>query len=524
MLATPTPDNARPIVVVADDDHGSRLAVAGVLESLATVVAFESGNAALKHLLDHPSCAAVILDIHMGELGGFEIARLLRQRQRTKDIPIIFLTGAQDSAVEGYSTGAFDFIIKPFDPDALRGKVAALVELYAQRRRVERDRDASMKREQAARAETAAQQKYLHDFLGQVAGPVARLRGPEHLFEFANAEYIATIVHKDPTGKPLTEALSKPSVRALLPILDAVYRTGVAATASEIAVPIAAGEVEPRKRYFNFVYQPIRAVDGHIEGILLQGTNVTDLVVARQEVEALSLRLSASAEEAKQLTTLQQQLLAIVGHDLRNPLHAIVANARLLQLKPDDASVAAIAVPRIARSALRMNQLISELFDFTQARLTGGIKIARETCNVSELCKQVVDELAAVHPGRVITVEASPEISGEWDGGRLQQVISNLVANGLQYSPPDSPLVVKLEDRPSEILIRVRNEGAPIPAALLGNLFEPFKRGQLEPRSGNMGLGLYIVDQVVRAHGGTVEVSSTQANGTTFTVHLPRAT
>lgn len=520
--STGKPDfEEKPVVVLVDDDHGCRLAVSAVLEPIANVIAFETGDAALKHLLDQPSCAAVILDVHLGSLGGFDIARLLRERQRTREIPIIFLTGAEASVADGYAEGAFDFITKPFEPEALRGKVAALVRLDLQRRALERERDASRRGEHAAREETAAQRRYLLEFLAQMSGLVAQLRGPTHIFEFANAGYAAVIEEDDPIGKPLGEVVPEALARELLPILDEVYRTGIGASLPEVAV--RSRDRIPRTSYFNFSYQPIRAISGAIEGIFLQGVDVSDLVAARQKVEALSLELRTSAEEAGRLSTLQQQLLAIVGHDLRNPLQAIAANARLLQLQPGDPKVAAAVVPRITRSALRMNQLISDLVAFTQARLTGGIKVTRETCNIADICKQIIEELAAVHPERTIEMETSANITGEWDCARLQQVISNLVANGLQYSPRDARLLVRVEDRSSEVLLHVQNEGPPIPADVLGSLFEPFKRGPAEPQSGNMGLGLFIVDQVVRAHGGSVEVSSTEEDGTIFTVHLPRA-
>lgn len=501
-------------VVVADDDYGNRLALEGVLEPVAEVVAFDSGEAALKFLLDHPACAAVILDLHMGALGGFEVARLLRARRRTREVPIVFLTGKRrDAALEGYAEGAFDFITKPFDPDVLRAKVAALVHLYALRRDLEHDRDVSMQREHSARAETAAQRKYLYDFLGQAPGLIARFYGPTHVFEFVNDAYVEANGNKDPTGKTILETVSRLSGPQMVSILDEVYRSGVAADTIEVPVTVES-KGESRQLYFNVSHQPIRGFEGNIEGVFLHGTDVTNQVNSRNVAEALS-------ERASRLAALQEQIMAIVGHDLRNPLQAISMTAQLLS--KDKTGTAAASGVRILRSAKRMNQIINDIFEYTQAHLNGGIQIKEEPCNLGDLCGHVVDEFVAVHPNRVIDLDVPRDIVGQWDSSRLQQMLSNLVANGLQYSAPDSKILVQVEEELGDALLRVKNRGIPIAEEKMKELFEPFKRGNAESTRGNMGLGLFIVDQIVRAHGGTIKVSSSEAEGTTFTVRLPKA-
>lgn len=515
----------RATVVVVDDDAGNRLAISAVLEPLGeNVLVFESGEAALKHLVERPDCAVVILDVNLGAVGGFEVARLLRQRERTRNIPVVFLTGnSGESALAGYAEGAVDFITKPFDPDALRGKVSGLVKLHKERRALERERDDSFARERRARAETASEREYLHRFLAQFPALIARMRGPLHVFEFVNAGYIEAI-GRDPTGKPIREALPDLEGQSFFGLLDQVYSTGTPFEAREVPVSLARGPDGALETvYLNFVYQPTRGGDGRVDGILVHAVDVTAQVKARQAAEALSSELKTTAGELQRLAAFQRQLLAIVGHDLRNPLGAILATAQSMLKKPQDEALAAAAVARIARSATRMNRIINDLLDFTQARLEGGLKVVRETCNIAEVCKQVVEELSMVYPGRAIRVECVDRVTGEWDSSRLQQVISNLVANGLQYSARDSEVVVRVEEGPSKVRLQVANQGTPIPGPLLGKLFEPFQRATAEERTGNVGLGLYIVDQLIRAHGGSVEVSSTETEGTTFTVHLPRA-
>jgi signal transduction histidine kinase len=229
----------------------------------------------------------------------------------------------------------------------------------------------------------------------------------------------------------------------------------------------------------------------------------------------------AAAEQVARFSAFQQQLLAVVGHDLRNPLNAILFGAQL-NSKVDDPKVQATAA-RVLRSAARMKRILDDLVDFTRARIGTGLAIKRQPCNPGDLCAEVVEELEAFHRGRTIRLERESDGEGLWDPSRLQQMASNLISNALQYSPPESPVVARLAADDCELRLEVTNGGEPIPPEVLKTLFEPFKRGDEQlPAGANLGLGLYIVDQVVRAHGGSVTVSSDREAGTSFTVRLPR--
>src|SRR5438552_6012003 len=237
-------------------------------------------------------------------------------------------------------------------------------------------------------------------------------------------------------------------------------------------------------------------------------------------------RREEEASDRARVLEYQERLIAIAGHDLRNPLTAVLVSAQMLlqkreELKPGQAN----AVERILRSASRIDALAALLIDFTYARLGKGIPMRPGPMDARAVVERTVDELRATHPAREIRLEVNaPAVPGSWDGDRISQLVSNLVANALQYGAADAPVTVSLNREAADALqIRVHNEGAPLPPELRQRLFEPYQRGKgaesAHPRG--LGLGLFIVREIARAHGGGIDVSS-DAKGTTFVVHLPR--
>jgi PAS domain S-box-containing protein len=229
-------------------------------------------------------------------------------------------------------------------------------------------------------------------------------------------------------------------------------------------------------------------------------------------------------DEARQRAELEQQFLGMVSHDLRNPLMAISLGARTLQRleKPSPEALLRTA-GRIAHSAESMGQMISDLLDFTRGRLGGGIPLVCSTNDLVLLCREVLDEYSVTHPGSDLQLEGDGLCEGWWDGARMRQVLSNLLSNALRHARAGTPVVVGARTLPGgEVELSVTNQGEPVPAELLPVLFEPFRRGMSRFRpSGSLGLGLYIVRQVVEGHGGRVEVE-TGAAGTSFIVRVPR--
>lgn len=244
-----------------------------------------------------------------------------------------------------------------------------------------------------------------------------------------------------------------------------------------------------------------------------------------EEAEEARLRLEVSERELHRAVELREQLIATVSHDLRNPLGTILMAVQML-LRGDhlDAEGAKI-VDGIHRSVDRMSKMIAQLLDFTRAHSGAGLPLERGPTNLQAVCRQVVEELELQHsmPGR-FRCEFHGNLSGAWDANRLEQLVSNLGGNAIEHGAPDTPIDIRVLDEGEEVLLEIHNQGPPIPSEFLPFVFTPFRQasGKKGPKSGGLGLGLYISDQIVRGHGGSIVALSTDAEGTTFSVRLPR--
>lgn len=257
--------------------------------------------------------------------------------------------------------------------------------------------------------------------------------------------------------------------------------------------------------------EPARDATGAIVGLTGAATDITEQKRAQQELA--------------QAVDFRDQVIGILGHDLRNPLGAVRALAALLQRREDLPAAARESVAEIDRATERMLEMIETLLDFATSRFTGGLPVAPIAADLQDVCRRALDELRATSPGRRIDLDVRGDATGTWDPARIAQVVSNLVSNALEHGARNAAVAVRVHDRGEDVVLEVRNRGPVIPPELMTVMFEPFCRGSVlrdASHARGLGLGLYIADQIVRAHGGTIAVESGEARGTTFTVRLPR--
>lgn len=356
--------------LIVDDLDENLLVLAALLRRPGLeLLTARSGPEALELLLQH-DVALAFLDVHMPDMDGFELAELMRGAERTRHVPIIFLTAGehdQRHVFKGYDSGAVDFLHKPIEPRVLTNKAEVFFQLHRQKQQL-------------------AQQ-------------------------------------------------------------------------------------------------------------LLERTE--------------TLRLS-------------EMLMAMLGHDLRGPLSAMLMSAMVLERRAEN-DATRDAAGRILQSGKRMSRMIGDLLDLARARLAGGIAVHREPFDLGAAVERVVNECRSSSPERAIEWQQAGDCHGEWDSDRLAQVTSNLLGNALHHGDPAQPIRVHLDGSlPSEVVLSVGNAGT-IPPEVLTHLFDPFRSGRVRGRSdAGLGIGLYIVQQIVVAHGGRVEVESAPGRDTVFRVALPR--
>jgi PAS domain S-box-containing protein len=260
-------------------------------------------------------------------------------------------------------------------------------------------------------------------------------------------------------------------------------------------------------------------------GVLVGFAKVTRDLTERREAEAnqraLAVEKAALAEKSR-VQEFQERFLAILGHDLRNPLAALDMGAGILRQRTTDPAMLRV-IDRMHASSLRMSLMIEQILDLTRSRLARGIELTPAPMDLRDAITRIVDELRTAHPARVVEVRC-PSLPGTWDRDRLEQVLSNLLGNALLYGDPAKPVTVEAWADDLGVHLEVHNEGPPIPADIQPTLFDPFRRGERDSRTSKtagLGLGLYISNEVVLAHGGTLELRSSPDEGTTFRVNLP---
>ncbi|HEY9237784.1 MAG TPA: sensor histidine kinase [Burkholderiaceae bacterium] len=248
-----------------------------------------------------------------------------------------------------------------------------------------------------------------------------------------------------------------------------------------------------------------------------QSTDFQDMLRFNEAIDqALAESIASFSTEVERSRNL---LLGMLGHDMRNPLMAILLTAKHV-VRMNTGSDLSAAGERLLRSGARMRALLDELVDFSRTRLGVGIRIKRDRVDLHSVFMEELDLIRAAYPEARVELSADGDTVGHWDRNRIHQVLGNLVSNAVKYGRAE-PVVVNLTGTPESVTFSVENTGEPIPTEHLATLFDPLTRAGQTDDDG-LGLGLYIVEQIVVAHGGAIQVIS-EGTTTRFTVTLPRA-
>ncbi|MBD8189324.1 MULTISPECIES: GAF domain-containing sensor histidine kinase [Pseudomonas syringae group] len=293
-------------------------------------------------------------------------------------------------------------------------------------------------------------------------------------------------------------------------------------------------------RLYNFesyISVPIFLADGSFFGTIcaldpkpatLTGTPILAMMESFARLLALQIEAEDNMQQVqadllaeREVSELREQFIAVLGHDLRNPLFAINASAELLLRRPLDDKAQQI-VHHILTSGKRASQLVDDVLDFARGRLGHGIPLSiHDAQGLDATLEHVVSEIQRVHPTRLIRSRIGLLKHIRCDHERIAQLLSNLVSNAISHGDAQSPVDVLALVEGGSFLLSVTNQGAPIPEPVLNQLFQPYSRPVTDEPQAGLGLGLYIASQIALAHGGTLQVCSTRERGTTFTFSMP---
>ncbi|MGI4721637.1 MAG: ATP-binding protein [Janthinobacterium lividum] len=347
----------------------------------------------------------------------------------------------------------------------------------------------------------------------QAPGILAVLRGPDHVFEITNQSYMQLIGHRGLIGKPAREALPEVADQGFFELLDQVYQSGQPFVGHAVPLRVqreANGPLE--ERFVDFVYQPIRGPKGDVEGIFVEGSDVT----VRKRVE----------DELRAANRQKDQFLAMLAHELRNPLAPITTAAQLLQRGTLDPQRARHASDIIVRQAEHMTDLVNDLLDVS--RVTRGLaEIEKEDLDVTSVVHGAVEQVRPLldmkrHELKLELWQQPLHVSG--DRTRLVQVVSNILNNAAKYTPSGGRITLRVRSEDGEAVIAVCDNGQGIDPQVLPYIFDLFTQAERTPdrSQGGLGIGLALVKSLVALHGGRVAAYSEGANqGSEFVIRLP---
>jgi PAS domain S-box-containing protein len=496
-------------ILMVDDHPSNLLALEAILEPLGQrLVKASSGPEALRHLLKE-DFAVILLDVQMPEMSGFETARLIRQRQRSRYTPIIFLTAhsrEESDLLHGYEHGAVDYVVKPFNPDVLRWKVEVFVTLYLQQQRLTRQETELWELERQVLAwQSEKRFRTLVDALPLFVWAML-LDGAITYTNRCWLEYAGLTPEEGRSWEAIDQVLHPDDLQRARAVWSSALRTGR---------PV---EVEYRLRrrrdgawrWFLGRMLPERDEQGELSGWIISATDIDD---NRRAIEALR-----ATNEAK------DTFLTMAAHELRTPLQAARGFVHLVRVKGAGELSPPVerALQGLSRSVDRMAKLVGNLLDVGRLQ-EGELDLELRPMDLRTMLHEVIEQLQPLEGEGRIRLEIPESLTLLGDLERLDQVFTNLLSNALRYSPEGGPIIVRGWEEGGLVHVTVRDHGLGIPPEKLKLIFERFSRAH-GVSYGGLGLGLTIARGIVERHGGRIwaESTGTAGQGSLFHVLLPR--
>jgi PAS domain S-box-containing protein len=501
--AAATNDEEVVNVLVVDDRSADLTALRAVLDLPGyAVMTARSGADAIRLLFEH-DFAVILLDVNMPGMDGFELATAIKQRERSRLTPLLFLTaeGAELKRIyRAYSVGAIDYLQKPVDSDVVRAKVAVFADLYRKelllRRQAVTLQAAERRQRELERAELqlAAERRYRN--LAESIPEIVWTATPDGELDYCNRRW------REYTG------LEFEATRGL-GFLKAMHDGDAA---------------EARRRWLDAVKHAapftaecrLRRADGVYRFHLCRAVPECD---ASGRVLAW-LGTFSDFHDLKQAIGARDEFMALASHELRTPLTALKLRLQSMQRAAAPSDALYVKLDGAMRQTTRLERLIDNLLDVSRIT-TGFLDIHPEKLDLVPIIREVVERFSvdAERAKVEVELELPRTLEGRWDRTRVEQVLTNLLSNALRFRER-GPVRVRLEASAGNVVLEVEG-GSPIPPANLARLFERFGRPQSMRSHGGLGVGLFVTRQIVEAHGGAIRVTSPPDVPPVFTVTLP---
>ena len=499
-------------VLLVDDQPANLLALEAALDPLGVnLVRAVSGPQALA-ALEKQDFAAVLLDVRMPGMDGFEVARAIRSRPRSRFTPILFVTAGDDpdeAMLSAYALGAVDFLAKPLRTEVLKAKVGVFVELYRSkeelRLRERRDFEQRLEaKEERYRAlfesidEGFCVVKLLRDANGRVR---------DYRFEEANEAFVMHTGLKDAIGRTIRELVPEHDTH-WLELYDRVASTGEATRFVR--------EAKALKRWFDVYATRLGGPGSDLVAVLF--SDITQRLVTEQDLRRLN-------EELAQANRRKTEFLATLAHELRNPLAPLSNGLHLMRMASTKPEVLEKTRQMMERQIQHMVHLVDDLLDVARIS-TGKVELRRQRMDLKEVVATAVETSASLIDagGHKLNVEIPSEpLPMDADPTRIAQVVSNLLNNAAKYTPPGGRISLKVRVEGQDAVLSITDSGVGIAADVIDKVFEMFAQVPTAGKpQGGLGIGLSLVQSLVSLHGGSVSASSPgPGKGSTFTVRLP---
>jgi signal transduction histidine kinase/DNA-binding response OmpR family regulator len=501
-------------VLLVDDQPANLLALEAALEPLGVnLVRAMSGPQGLV-ALERQDFAAVLLDVRMPGMDGFEVARQIRSRARSRFTPILFVTAGDDpdeAMLSAYALGAVDFLAKPLRAEVLKAKVAVFVELYRSkeelRLRERRDFEQRLEaKEERYRAlfESIDEGFCVVQLLRDAQGKVADFR-----FEEANEAFTMHTALRDPVGHTVRELVPGNNDHSF-DVYDRVARTGEPTRFVQ--------ESRPMSRWFDVYASRLGGTGSDLVAILF--SDITRRLLAEQDLRRLN-------EELAQANRRKTEFLATLAHELRNPLAPLSNGLHLMRVASTKPDLLEKTRQMMERQIQHMVHLVDDLLDVARIS-TGKVELRRQRMDLKDVVTTAVETSASlIDSGRhKLTVDVPQQpLPMEADPTRIAQVVSNLLNNAAKYTPEGGRIALKVSVQESCAVLSVTDSGIGLAADAIEKVFEMFAQVPgVGKTQGGLGIGLSLVQSLVALHGGTVSAASPGVGqGSTFTVRLPLA-